>query len=115
MKRASDAKLEGIVEEQREGRGQGEVELDARVGFPTQIARGIASRGKRVGTHFFAAVAESFSGASFCLPPVNQRERSDCFMLGPVAATACSRNSSRHACSSDPGSGCREALPPHGV
>lgn len=36
--RASHAKLEGIVEEQREGRGQGEVEPDDRVGFPTEFA-----------------------------------------------------------------------------
>lgn len=99
VKRASRAKLEGIVEEEREGRGQGEVEPDDRVGFPTEIARGIASREreKRGGTHF-GCVAESFSRASFRLsPPVNpKRWRWDCFMMGPVAAMACSRISSPH-------------------
>jgi hypothetical protein len=95
--RASRAKLEGIVEEEREGRGQGEVELDARLVFRSEIARGMREREKRGATHF-GCVAESFSRASFRLsPPVNpKRWRWDCFMMGPVAAMACSRISSPH-------------------
>jgi len=93
--RASHAKLEGIVEEEREGRGEEDVEPDDRVGFPTEFARGIASREReKRGTHFFAAVAESFSRAFRMVNP--KRWRWDCFMMGPVAATACSRISSRH-------------------
>ena len=72
MTRASHAKLEGIVEEEREGRGEEDVEPDDRVGFRTEFARGIASREReKRGTHFFAAVAESFSRAFRMAPPVN--------------------------------------------
>ena len=97
VKRASRAKLEGIVEEEREGRGQGEVELDARLVFRSEIARGMREREKRGATHF-GCVVESFSRASSRLsPPVNpKRWRWDCFMMGPVAAMACSRISSPH-------------------
>ena len=97
VKRASHAKLEGIVEEEREGRGQGEVELDARLVFRSEIARGMREREKRGATHF-GCVVESFSRASSRLsPPVNpKRWRWDCFMMGPVAAMACSRISSPH-------------------
>ena len=98
MTRASHAKLEGIVEEEREGRGEEDVEPDDRVGFRTEFARGIASREReKRGTHFFAAVAESFSRAFRMAPPVNpKRLRWDCFMMGPVAAMACSRISLQH-------------------
>lgn len=118
VKRASRAKLEGIVEEEREGRGQGEVELDARLVFRSEIARGMREREKRGATHF-GCVVESFSRASSRLsPPVNPKlKRRDCPMLGPVAAMACSRFSCgtpRGACS-DPRSGCGWALRPHGV
>ena len=97
VKRASRAKLEGIVEDEREGRGQGEVELDARLVFRSEIARGMREREKRGATHF-GCVVESFSRASSRLsPPVNpKRWRWDCFMMGPVAAMACSRISSPH-------------------
>ena len=97
VKRASLAKLEGIVEEEREGRGQGGVELDARLVFRSEIARGMREREKRGATHF-GCVVESFSRASSRLsPPVNpKRWRWDCFMMGPVAAMACSRISSPH-------------------
>lgn len=69
MTRASDAKLEGIVEEQREGRGEEDREFDARVGFPTEIARGIASaeRGKRAGNSLLRRLLRVVLGRSFLL------------------------------------------------